>query len=277
MRKTSFCMLTAALVGLAACDGGSNADDAARQFALDFAQKVSNHQVDSLTAVYPDVAKADSLALSFIPDSVRVTAGQAADAYEVAFNDSTSLSLTKDSEGRFTVTSSRGIFAYPAADMAFAKATGQWDGTLTDAENAIRMADKDFRAAVQKQFIHNAAKKLLVKGKPYVIQEPQFAADAGIMGAVVVNKSEQKISGSDYKVHFKIAQMYSPSGPEYYDEAKPGQDINPGEELTFTCEISGYNEVERAYVNTTLSDDQFVQKYFHPTGKEWEEYVAGKK
>ena len=39
------------------------------KFAADFATKVSNNQKDSLLAVWPDVVKADSLALAFSPDA----------------------------------------------------------------------------------------------------------------------------------------------------------------------------------------------------------------
>jgi len=39
------------------------------KFAADFATKVSDNQKDSLLAVWPDVVKADSLALAFSPDA----------------------------------------------------------------------------------------------------------------------------------------------------------------------------------------------------------------
>ena len=46
--------------------------EAVRQFAADFAIKVSKNQKDSLLSVWPDVAKADSLVLSFVEDSIKI-------------------------------------------------------------------------------------------------------------------------------------------------------------------------------------------------------------
>ncbi len=257
----------------AACTSGSDGNKAVRQFAIDFATKVSQNQLDSVKAIYADAEKADSLALNFIADSVTVTATEAPGTFLATFTQGADATITQDEDGTMRATTSHGLFAYPADVLTFAQKTGQYKAALSDVENASRMADKDFKSRLIKQHIQNAAKKLKVVGQSKVVKEPEMMMDTGILAYTVQSTSEQPISGSDYEVFFKVLYVREMNS---YIEKKAGQDLPPHGSATFTIEFTGYCDVERAWVNTTLSEEAHFNKYFQATGNEYDEYMKSK-
>ena len=79
-------LMFAAAVMLAACTGNKELETV-KQFANDFATKVSNNQVDSIRALYPDAALCDSFALSFVLDSISVEKNEETGNYHVLISD----------------------------------------------------------------------------------------------------------------------------------------------------------------------------------------------
>ena len=75
---------SALLVSLTIASCGSDVEQV-KIFAIDVANKVSKNHKDSVVMLYPEAAKADSLALSFIADSVVVAPADSVDTYVVDF------------------------------------------------------------------------------------------------------------------------------------------------------------------------------------------------
>lgn len=265
-------LFASAALLLVACSKNSN--DEVREFAVDFAKKVSKNQLDSVRIMYPDAANCDSLALSFMEDNIKATETETKGTFTVDFGSGANATIVRSEDGKMVITSSHGLFAYPADFMDFAQKTGQYDPKLTDVENGARMADKGFKPYLIKKHIHNAAKKLKVVGKPQVIsQKGEFAMEIEIVcGVTVQSTSDQFISGDDYKVHFSGTWRGEP-----IKWTEDGKDVPPNSSVTVTTTIGAYNDISRAYVNTTLSEEAHFNKYFQPTGNEYEEYLSSKK
>lgn len=169
MKKTLTLSALCAVVTLATSCGGKSEADQVKDFALDFATKVSQNQVDSIRALYADAAKIDSFAVAFVPDSVSVAETETSGIYKVSLGTADFIVKRAD-DGTTSVTGSHGLAAYPADVLDFAKKTGLWKDGLSDAEQAIRMADKDFRPYVVASFPKTFAQMLMVKGKLRVVK-----------------------------------------------------------------------------------------------------------
>ena len=92
------------------------------------------------------------------------------------------------------------------------------------------------------------------------------------VGVTVQSQSDQPISGTDYKVHFRGVDLRPFGGSFTWSEN--GKDIPPHGSVTITTQSSPYAEVKSAFVNTTLSEEAHFNKYFKATGNEWKEYQA---
>lgn len=277
MKKT---LMLAALfaVGLlvTSCGGGTSEADQVKDFALDFATKVSKNQVDSVRALYADAAKCDSFAVTFVHDSVTVTETETPGTYKVSLG-AADFTVKRAEDGKMSVVESHGLAAYPADALDFAKKTGQWKDGLNDAEQAVRMADKDFRTQVVAAFPKTFAKMLMVKGGLEVVKPcdgPAMMA-VGTLGANVVSTCDKAISGSDYEVVFK-GMSVGYWGEQPLTTSEPGKDIAPNGSAMVTTDFSVHADYNSAYVNIKISNDELFNKYFTPTGKEYDEYLAGK-
>ncbi len=267
-------LLCAAALGCLIASCGSKSDPV-RDLAEDFAIKASDNMLDSIRSIYPDAAKADSLALSFATDSMRITETANPGTYTVQFNPTASITIVKDADGNMKVSDSHGIFAYPDSVFETAKATGQWDTSLTDAENASRMADTDFMPYLINQVIRHTAKNFKASQDFTVIKYPEYGMDMGLFEVTVNNDTDHPIDASDYNLY--IVYHYMHMGVDERTTAKvDGKAVPPHSSVTFREEFSGHSFPEKAYVNTTMNDSQLFRKYFTPTGKEYTEYIESK-
>ena len=265
-------MALAAIV--ASCE--SDVKEEVKQFAVDFATKVSNNDKAGVTALYADAAKADSLAIKFVADSVSVTEAEGEGKFKVSFGPDAEMLVTRDAEGKMTVTESRGLFAWPADTLAFAKGTGLWEAGFNDVQLAERMADKGFRSWLVDRFVKDLAKNLKVKGDMKVIKEIPFALAEGTVGATVVNNSPYAISGDDYVVVFRFVSIYAGMAEEHSLHKEPGKDVGPNSSVMVTTGFGLHNFPESAYVDAKISHQELFNKYYKPTGNEYKEYTSKK-
>lgn len=277
MKKTLTLSALCVVVTLATSCGGKSEADQVKDFALDFATKVSQNQVDSIRALYADAAKIDSFAVAFVPDSVSVSVAETETpgTYKVSLG-TADFTVKRADDGTMSVTGSHGLAAYPADALDFAKKTGQWKDGLSDAEQAVRMADKDFRPYVEASFPKAFAKMLMVKGKLRVVKGlngPAVMA-VGTMGANVVSTCDKPIDGSDYEVVFKGQYIDFAITPTTVRE--PGKDIAPKGSVLITTEFMERLDLQSAYVNVKISNDALFNKYFTATGNEYDEYLKSK-
>lgn len=274
LKSIGWLLLLAMATIAVSCVGGE--EEQVRQFAADFALKVSKNQKDSVVLVYPDAAMADSLALTFNADSIVVTpAENDKQSYKVSLG-SADFIVKKAEDGKMTVTESHGLFAWPAADMNLARKTGQWEPGLADVQLVARMSDKDFRPWLLDQFVKNMAKNLKVVGGLKVIKDIEFMMEEGTIGASVVNTLPYDVDGSDYEVVFRCVYM-GMMIEEHSNVNEPGKDVPAGGTVTVSTSFTGHFIPESAYVNAKISHEKLFEKYFKATGNEYKEYVAGKK
>ena len=277
----SFSIALSALV-LASCGGAGSTEDAkenaldsAKVFAVDVATKVSKGQKDSLVALYPDVAKADSIALSFVADSINVVEVDSVN-YLAKFDGGKEFSIAKDAQGKFAVTESKGLFVYPEKDLDFAKKTGMWVDSLTDVQFAERMATKEeFRNYLIGTF--KVVNPLVMTEKQPIVHEGTCNMDFwAIKRYVVTNKSDKPVSGKDYKMAVRWYYLQYEKKETVYES---GKDIAPGASVSFEWKTTDYyiliDNVSLKYNNTNKA--QQFEENFQPKGDEYQKFLATKK
>ena len=88
-----------AVLALASCN---NKENNARQFASDFAAAVASGDTAAIARMYPDAAKAYSLALAFNADSLLVEFNDAGDTIRFQFAPNVSMTAVKDAQATNT-------------------------------------------------------------------------------------------------------------------------------------------------------------------------------
>lgn len=278
METTSKILIGLTLVTVAffisSCEKSASPEEQVKQFAINFAEKVSKNQKDSLTAIWLDVVKADSLALAFTADSIGVEPTQTAGKYKVNFGNADML-VSVAEDGKMTVGETHGLFAWPAEDIEFAKKTGQWKDGLNDPEQAERMGDKEFKTLVTADFSKKMQDALKAEKKIIMIKDQVNPPEPGIMAAIIRNNSDIDISGTDYQVIFKISTSYA-GMEDISNKENPGKDISAKDTVQVTCYWGLHNQPIEARVKMKLSNEQLFNKYFKATGNEYEDYLKTK-
>ena len=260
---------------LAGCNNQeAQKEDKVGDFAKTFAQFVSQNQKDSLLQYYPEAATADSLALTYVADSITVTPGATEGTYTITFNPNASLTATVDSLGNITVTESTGLFAYPAERLALAQQTGQWLEGANDVAQAERMNDADFTAYLEKKSKVSTAGMISV-GKFVVTKEWEGPGDTGSGYNTLTNNTDQPIKGTDYVV---IERIETPMGDPLGNSTSPGKDIPAHGSVKFTNTFDGHSFTEVTGVKMQISDaDLKARNTPSYKGTEYEEYLKTKK
>lgn len=274
MKKTIFLVpMILALLLFSACN--KNAE--VKQFAADFAEKVSKNQVDSVRALYPDAAKCDSFSLAFNADSIQVAETETAGLYKVTMGNA-DFTVQKTEDGKMTVKESHGLFAYPADRLDLAKKTGQWQENLNDAEQALRMADSQFVTWIEDKIAAQAVAEL--KSKVKIVKSDASGMFPTAHGMVVVaNESSREISGDEYVVTAKCYDVTGFTWSRYYAGSKTltGKPIPAGGQVTytFTYSLGAYACPPVCSISIRPKLDNIMADY-NFTGEEYEEYQNSK-
>jgi len=293
MKKTIFLVpMILALLLFSACN--KNAE--VKQFAADFAEKVSKNQVDSVRALYPDAAKCDSFSLAFNADSIQVAETETAGLYKVTMGNA-DFTVQKTEDGKMTVKESHGLFAYPADRMDLAKKTGQWNSSITDLEFSKRMEDTMFPSWIQSKMAD--AMKSLVKITKSNVSKKHISdywtsseKDVCTYTIEVSNETDQEIGGNDYTISAIETWKYFEDGwadlsfrettkRQSSSKMLTGKPIPAKGSVTYSWNRSfegshhfGYKDFDvNATVNFTSNKASFGYKF---TGKEYEEYQNSK-
>lgn len=278
MKKVLSTIAFLSLVLFASCDKNKEV----KQFALDFAEKVSKNQVDSVRALYPDAAKCDSFALVFNADSIQVAETETPGTFKVTIGKA-DFTVKKAEGGKMTVTESHGLFAYFPFDLEFAKKTGQWKDGITDNELAKRMNDKDFEKSLIEKFEKVFSKRFSIVHK---VPDSNFDASERQSIYIVKNNSSSKIDGSDYEISipfFKESYMFDPN-PKRWNETREGKTISPNGSVSYVeyivTERGDFSRSGPVFNGHTivlkLKGKDLFNKYFSATGNEYEEYLKAK-
>ena len=283
MKKLSFVACALSALTLASCGGSSSSEDAKEKaldsvkvFAVDVATKVSKNQKDSVEMVYADAAKADSLVLNIVSDSVKVTEIDSV-TFSADLGDGKTIGIKKDALGKLAVTESKGLFAYPEKDLDFAKKTGMWADSLTDAQFAERLATmNEFRNYLIGIF--KAPKPLVLKRiGSFETNDVSYFGWTTIIKYKVTNTSNKPVSGRDYNVVARCEDIRTSSS---WNETKKGKDLAPGGSATFDFEAGyslGIDGFRIVYTNANTNKAQQFEENFVPKGNEYEQFLKTKK
>ena len=235
---------------------------------------------------YPDAALADSLALSFVEDSIKIESNEKGDSILIHYTPEIWVRALKDENDSIRIVSSKGLFAYPAEQLAFARSTGQYVDSLDDKGNAERMADKLFQIFMVKNAkdkIKGSLKIVSTKGCDYGEGEGGEMSPTGLI-VIVQNLSDAKIEGKTYQVivtdrDFALTadgdwDPYSTSY-SYRSHTLAGKDIMPGEQLQFKYSSNSIVLGRTASIQVKDAGNDLLASY-KITGHEYEDYLATK-
>ena len=257
---------------VSSCSGSS--DKYLNDFAVNLGEKISKNQIDSVKEVYPSL-DADSLALTFVADSITIVDGDKAGVYIVKFNSEAQMTLEKGEDENITVVSSCGLSAFPQKDMEFAKATGMLADSLDDAGMKARMSE----VAAVKEFAkkkYSEANKKSLSIKTVDSRPAAFGSQLGSGKFVVTNTGNVPVKGSDYSINASGHGNMGMGVYKSYSIGRKGKDVPVGGGVSISFDYIGtHGNGSIIWKNQTADID--MDKDYTPTGKEWEEYQASKK
>lgn len=279
MKKSLFLFCVAVL--FAACDSSMKE---ARQFAEELSAAINAGDTTTLSRIFPDAAKADSLALKYNADSLEVEPNAAGDTLTICFSKDVSIAAVKDADGKFRVSSSRGLFAYPDSILVFAKQTGWYDANLDDIQNAERLSDNHFISWLVGIAMKEMKAKVKIVKKDLAFGEKldyyAHGCDYRCTHTVIVsNKNDADISGKDYY----LSVVDKSNEPDYYQKNTKrvgGKDIPANGTVTLIWKDVHFDGTwiyeDDVILNYTPSLNNVFEK-MNFTGKEYAEYLANKK
>ena len=266
MRKVLLALLP--FLMLCACgEKKSPPEEDARNYGKYFVEKLKTNQLDSLKASYPAIMEAESI-VPFESDTIIVTEttpGQ----FDLTLAEGVMLKVNHSEDGNFTVTESKGLFSFPPDKVELAKKTGMWDENLSDVALLERLSDDDFFTYLKKNKTVNP-NNIIALGK---VVNGSYASPGY---ALIENKTDQPIKGSDYKVIFSEV-YFEGMMPFETTKTKAGKDIKPHGSVKY--EIMTYNRggEEIKGVKLNLSPEQINERFLTYTGTEYQDYLNSKK
>ncbi len=262
---------------ISSCGDSVKPEEQVKQFAADFATKVSNNQKDSLAAIWPDVAKADSLALTFVADSIRVEPTQTAGQYKVTMG-SADMLVTLAEDGKMTVGETHGLFAYPDDKVSMALATGWITKDLNDTQIAERFTDSLFVNSLADNLIAGLKSKLRASCKCVSSNMSTFTKTYAI---TVTNSNDFDVPSEAYTI---LATEWGWDCDRLMDV--PGKTKSLGGVMvkansSATLPVPGTYDLEyssgfKTNIRINYTKDQAVKNLLHPTGNEYNEYLEKK-
>lgn len=271
MRTIGGAVLVALTALVTSC---SDVKQEVKQFAADFATKVSNNQKDSLLAVWPDVAKADSLALAFSPDSIVVEEAETKGRFKVSFGQGANIVVKKGEDGNISISESRGLFAYPDSKLSFAKITGWIEKDMSDIEIAERFQDTLFVAGLGDSILKEIKNSLVVVDDHYDVMELTGLGHTP-WHITVKNKSSYDIQKTDYHVSGVLEDEYG----RRISKSIPGIDISSNSTSDILYDLKPGNALPTIVTPKIVFDinaEEALTKYYIPKGNEYKEYMSRK-
>lgn len=262
--------LMAALVlaaGLSACSG----DKDVREFAEKFGHELSDNDVAAIHEVYPESEKCDSFALDLIKDSIRIEKTDNPDIFIVSYGDGHSMEVKRKGENRFSVLSSKGLFAYPKAELRFAKATGALDKVKNDAGLAEVMdVIPAFRVYLYNEY-KSKRKNALTNLGAKITKDIQYAVETGHGYYTIKNNTDDIIEGSEYELVWTDEYM-GMAGYNSSTRVTPGKDVAPNNTITVPFTFTGHDFTSLSNIRIKdVTMDRFMTD-FKAKGNEYETY-----
>lgn len=108
-------------------------------FVADFCNAIEANDKAVIEKAYPDATKFEMDTFAVDLSKVAVEPVEGTDGYRASICEGRELMVEKTSDGKFQITSSRGLLYIPADKKELAKLSGWIDPKLTDGENAVRL------------------------------------------------------------------------------------------------------------------------------------------
>lgn len=268
---------------LTSCGG----DKQVKEFALQFGNLAQGNKLDSLKLMYPGIEAADSVALKFNPDDIKITEGEKDGVYTINYGNDVSIEVVTEGDGdtaKLQVADSKGLFAWPKDRMEFAKKTGMYKAGLADANLASRMNDTAFIKQLSFDFA-NELKSNVTVSSWRVLNGNIFGAPLGRyviarFGCTVKNNTTYEIPGSYYKVNYRIVSRHM--GMAYWEDTFStssgvfkGKNLKPNGSASYSLEATNISGNPGLMWN--VSDEELFNKFFTPKGNEYDDYLKNKK
>lgn len=274
-----FASLFALILGLLSCGGGKKAtpEEEVRNYGKYFVEKLNVNQLDSLTASYPDISKADSI--SPLQSDTILVVETAPGQYDLTLAEGITLKVNRAEDGNITVSESRGLFAFPADNMDIAKKTGMWDDKLSDAQLNERMKDEEFFKYIQDQIKKKTSNIITVTKLtwPKEYANDPYAFVGNYEGTqTITNHSDIPLDGSEYSFIRKEEFCYQ-GVDEKETKIEKGKPIPANGSIKVNSWLNRNGESVVKSIKWNLTPEQLQEKFVSLTGNEYQEYLDSKK
>ena len=273
MKKIHFPVLCAIFL-ISLCVSCMSESDKARDFALEVGDKISRNMLDSVRVIYPDASGADSLALKFDPEQVKVQETDRKGSYIAEYAPGVTVSFEAVGDGVMRITGSMGIFAWNAETLRLAKEMGLIRDGISDAEKAraIRQLPKLMDLVYEEYKNSNSGTLPITVGEFVNEVTPLYTVDEGKGYYPLTNRSDHDIKGSDYQVRILQSAVLRFAANGDYEEhmvTRPGIDIPAGGTARYKVTYTQFSDNEvKGVVMKTKGKGEFLRDY-QPTGEEY--------
>ena len=271
-----FTPMVLALLVFSACDKYADV----KQFMADLSASIEKNDKTAIEKIYPDAAKADSLALAFDAEKAQMETNDDG-SIKIELGEGKDITVIKnEGDDGMKVKSSHGVFAYPADRLDLAKKTGQWKDGLNDMEQAERMNDtlfvKYLNDKIAGAIIENLKSKVKVT-KSIANYNMDNLQATGVV--VVSNQSDRQLEGNEYMVTAKLYEVTGFYHTKGYIGSRTltGKVIPANGQVTYSFSYSlGAWPVDPVCTISINPRIENVMEDYQPTGKEYEEYLSQK-
>ena len=274
MKKLVFGITCSLLLVMVACGGGKK--EKVKSFADTFAGYVNAGQLDSIKAVYPSV-NFDSVA-HVSTDSVKISDTDG--ITRVDFGGGKWIELEYGDSGDITVVNSKGIAAFPEDKLQLAINTGMLNDSTADTKAQDLLNDSIYFAWLNdkaKDSYENALTLTLGKSHGHWgVGEGQWVNKWPV---TVKNNLPITLGANDYKINYTLVGAAEESTnwkPWYMSGSTKGKEVGPGQSVEIILSHN-YAEITKPKIVLNLSIEEYLDKYYKPTGKEYQEYLDSKK
>lgn len=256
---------------ITSCSSKTSPEEQVRDYGKYFIEKISENQLDSLKATYPDIVKADSIVP--VQSDTIIVVETSPGLFDVALAEGINLKLNHSEDGNISVVESRGLFAFPEGKIEIAKKTGLWNDSLTDASLAERMKDEDFFKYIESKQ-DKGSSKIITFSKLHVTRMPQYGMDSGSGTFTLTNHSNVPIKGSEYSISSKIYnERYG-----WWSGSEKGVDLPANGTAKLKVTFDGHTlAYDLKGVKWKIPESELMAKFTPFTGKEYQEYLDSKK
>ena len=266
------------IVMLCSCGGKKTSpEEEVRNYGKYFVEKLNANQLDSLTASYPDIAKADSI-VSLQSDTI-IVKESAPGQFEIVLMDGVTLTVVRADDGSISVAESKGLFVFPEDKVSLSKQTGMWDDKLSDTQLSERMKDEEFFKYIQDQIKKKTSNIITVTKLtwPKEYANDPYAFVGNYEGTqTITNHSDIPLDGSEYSFIRKKEFCYQ-GVDEKETKIEKGKPIPANGSIKVNSWLNRNGESVVKSIKWNLTPEQLQEKFASFTGNEYQEYLDSKK